>query len=186
MTRLKKLSIVFACTALLYALIIHFGGQFANREVTCQNVFFKSIQPWDSACFYSAIFQSENDFGDLYYEKYHLDLFTKKGGHSPNIKWYRSVFYRQFKDVYKVPDKQIEDYHWAYMRLQPEKIQAHINYLKYLKDQSHGKSAQSELDKYCTRFIRPGGLNAPPIYILESLANQAALDLDMQHCKSRM
>ena len=186
MTRLKKLSIVFACTAALYALVIHFGGQFANRAVVCQNVFFKSLQPWDSACFYSAIYQSKNHISDLHYEKYHLDLFTEKGGHSPAIKWYRSVFFRQFKDVYKISEEQVEEYHWAYMRSQPEIIQAHIEYLNYLKDQSLGKSTQPALDDYCTRFIKPGGRNATPIYILESRVIEANLELDMQYCKSRM
>jgi hypothetical protein len=186
MTRLKTLSIFFVSLAMIYSFMTHLGGQFANQAKLCQNIIFKALQPWDSACFYSAIFQPENILSDLHYEKHHLDLFFNNGGYSPAIKWYRSVFFRKYKDVFDITNDQIAIDHWALMRSQPYNLQAQINYLIYLDQEHPGKKPQSALNEFCTLFVKPGGDNAPPVEALEWLINESDLKLDMKYCKSRI
>lgn len=186
MTKLKKLSTIFALLAVLYSLGTHLGGQFENRSIICQNIIFKAIQPWDSACFYSAAFKTEVTLGDLHYEKHHLDLFTEKGGYSPMIKWYRSVFYQIFKDKFEITENQIERSHWELMRAQPYNLKAQSNYHSYLDHQETGSTAQSALDKFCTQFIKPKSGNERQIDSLEGLTIGAELDLDFKYCRSRV
>ena len=186
MTKLKKLSTLFASLAVLYSLGTHLGGQFEKRSIICQNDFFKAIQPWDSACFYSAIFESDITLGDLHYEKHHLDLFTEKGGYSPIIKWYRSLFYQKFGYNFEITEDQIEFDHWELMRSQPYNLQAHAMYLNYLDQQKTANTAQSALDKFCTQFIKVGSSDKRPIDNLEWLTNDSKLNLDFTYCRSRI
>ena len=186
MTKLKKLSTAFAALAVLYSLSTHLGGQFEKRSIICQNIILKAIQPWDSACFYSALFKPENTLGELHYEKHHIELFAEKGGYSPIIKWYRSVFYQKFKDIFEVTDDQIEHNHWELMHSQPYNTQAHANYLSYLDQQKSVNTAQPALDEFCTRFIKIGSGDERPLDGLESFTNESKLELDFKYCRSRV
>jgi hypothetical protein len=186
MTKLKKLSALLASLAVLYSLSTHLGGQFEKRSIICQNGILKAIQPWDSACFYSAVFESDLTLGDLHYEKYRLDLFAEKGGYSPIIKWYRSLFYQKFGDNFEMTEDQIEFTHWELIRSQPYNLQAHAMYLNYLDQQKTPNAAQSALDKFCTQFIKLGSSDKRPIDNLEWIITDSKLVLDFTYCQSRV
>jgi len=185
MNRLKLLSSLFALSALVYTLTLRLGGDFAHRVIICENALFRSLQPWDSACFYSSIFKKENTLSSLHYEKYKLDSFTEKGGLSPGIIWYRSVFFRVHKDVFNYTDVQINNAHWDYVKARPHKIRPHVDYLNYLsKNQKHQK-AQEFLDLYCYNYMARTPTGKDVIVSLYSLFNEKELKFNLDLCKDK-
>jgi len=185
MTKLKILSSLFALLALLYSVALHLGGNFANRSTVCQNTIFRALQPWDSACFYSTIFSKENLLQEVYYEKYRLDVFTTKGGLSPNVKWYKSRFYRQFKEHIDISDSQIDEAHWAYMAAQPHKLEEHVGYLKYLSDSRSLPQTQIALDTYCKKYVKKGASLKEAANSLKWLLEKENLNLNFEFCEKQ-
>ena len=184
MTKLKLLSSAFAILATVYSLTLHYGNGFGNRVPVCQNIFFQAIQPWDSGCFYSAIFKKENTLADLHFEKYKLDAFMRRGGLSPNVLWYRSMFYRQFQHIFDYTVDDIDQAHWKYMSSIPYKLNSQVAYLQYLMEKRSPEASQQALDLYCKTYVKIGSTK-DALATLAWLLKQKKLDLKMEFCNSR-
>lgn len=153
MTKLKTLSIWFIILTVLFSAGIVPAGQLRDTSSLCQSKILQALLPWDSACFYTAIYKTENKLEDVHYEKYRLDEFTKRGGLSPAILWYRSVFSRTFQNIFELSNSTVEEHHWDYQSTRPSQTQDMVAYLKYLIDAGRNEHAQANLNKYCDKFI---------------------------------
>ena len=184
MEKLKLLTGIFAVIALLYTATLRLGSNFVGQSGVCDYGLFRAIQPWDSACFYGAIFKKDNTVGDLHYEKYRLDMFDAKGGLSPYIKWYKSNFYRLYQHIFEFSNEEIDAAHWDYIRAQPQKLEGQIKYVEYLYKDRSKTSAQKALNQYCDSYAK-GNNRKEALVSLAWHVKENALDLDIRHCYSK-
>lgn len=138
--------------------------------------------PWDSACFYSALFNKKNTLEDLLYEKYKLDKFTEKGGLAPGVLWYRANFHRRYHDVFDVPSQILDQYHWAYQRAQPHEIKELFRHMQFMRDTQDKDHAQSLLDKYCSLYLDDTPNNFLGFAGIREGYQHSNLDYDLGHC----
>lgn len=180
MSKLKVLSSLFCLIALAYTVTLNVGSNFGTRGKLCENTFFKSIQPWDSTCFYSAAFRTKNQLADLHYEKYRLENFKAKKGVSPHVGWYRSLFLRTYQDVFNYTDDEVDQAHWELMAAAPHKLEYHIDYLGYLTKKQ--RPAQSALDRYCKMYFKNSEKLLDIAAYLHFLIQEEGIDVDESTC----
>lgn len=180
MTKLKLLSSLFCFFALSYTVTLNLGSSFGTRGNLCTNIFFKSIQPWDSTCFYSAVFNTKNALTDVHYEKYKLEKFKTKNGLSPHVAWYRSLFLRTYKNVFEYTDRELDRAHWQLMAVAPNKLEYHTAYLTYLVKQQ--RPAQPSLDQYCKMYFKNTVHLTRIAMQLTHLLKEEKLELDDSAC----
>jgi len=156
MTKLRFLSIGFFVIIFLYSILVYYANFYRsnNRLTPCQFPIIRSILPWDSACFYPALFDGKAHISSLYYEKYKLEIFEQRNGMNPHTLWYRMYFAREFKEPLEYGDNDVDHFYWRYQKTAPHRTEELAKYMNYLLDRDKTELAQNTLDKFCGLYIK--------------------------------
>ncbi|MFT7528452.1 MAG: hypothetical protein ACI9LY_003614 [Arenicella sp.] len=184
MNRAKKLSALLFAGVIGITLLMGYGAKLGSSAKLCKSTVLGSIMPWDSACFYSAIFQKQNPAEDVYYEKYRLDIFSEKGGLAPGVLWYRSNFNRAYKDVFDVDLETIDTYHWEYQDSQPYEIKELMVYINFLFSEDTPYLGQAALNKYCDKYLSKTRFKKIGFSAIQDGLKVAPFEVSTTHCST--
>jgi hypothetical protein len=133
--RLEK-TILGSCIVFLaiYTLIAWKTIELGNNDGnTCTTAVLRSVAPWSSGCFYTALFQDTTVSQEqIDFEKSMLDRFSKKQGTSPKVLWYRSKFYQKYRLRFRANFQDLHYLHADYTRAEHTKLGSQVDYLRFL------------------------------------------------------
>ncbi|GAA6139388.1 hypothetical protein NBRC116583_31350 [Arenicella sp. 4NH20-0111] len=152
MAKIRVISLIFAAFVVVHGTIVTSSGVVGKDASFCNLPLIQAFIPWDSGCYYKALYNTEVTYEQLLYEQARLEIFTEKGGYSPFVRWYRYRVNRQYIEYYKTSFSELDELYWGYLETDPGDLNRYMDHLGYLIHKKHREIAQSSVDKYCTRY----------------------------------
>jgi len=185
MNRLKFISATLFILLSGYTYIISVSNPLnGSTKGSCTTTQYNSFTTWDSGCFYSAVFEKSPSKTQLTYEHKKLNTFHRKGGVAQHVTWYRSIFYRRFKNHFNIDDDSLEQMHKDFTAVNPTRLASQISYIDFLFVNSEEKRAQNYIDYYCQHYV-PANIAQ---YVYETLSakfNEPSLTLSFETCTNK-
>jgi len=185
MSRLKVLTATLFAFMLAYTYLLAVVNPVSNSDDSaCPTKAFNRFIPWDSGCFYSALFEESPTVAQVNYEHQKLSVFHEKGGVAQHLLLYRSIFYRRFKDHFNIGYDSLEKMHKEYTFAKSADLDTQASFVNYLFASGEHKRAQNYIDYYCQYYV-PAHVAK---YVSETLYaefNKLKLDLSLQTCTDK-
>jgi len=187
MSRLKLLTITLFVFMLGYTYLLAVVNPVSNSSVVaCPTKAFNSFIPWDSGCFYSALFEDFPTVTQVNYEHEKLNTFYEKGGVAQHLLLYRSIFYRRFKDNFNNVDYDLlEKMHKEFTYANSAQLDTQVSYVNYLYAYNEHIRAQDYIDYYCHHYV-PVNKKEYVYKTLFSRFEELELKLSLQACKKNI
>lgn len=181
-TRTKRLSAAMFLLTAFYVGFAFYVHPVKPNSTTCDNPLIAALAPWDSGCFYQAVYLDAATAGQVNYEKHKLDVFMRKGGFSHSVLWYRSIFFQKYREFLDLDYSDIHRAHWDYTRADPSRADIQIVYLSYLTSNELTGLAQQSLDQYCETYLDQRRDYLIPA--MREVMQEKGVELSLQRCET--
>lgn len=152
MAKIRVISLIFAAFVVVHGTIVTSSGVVGKDTSFCNLPLIQAFIPWDSGCYYKALYNTEVTYEQLLYEQARLEIFTEKGGYSPFVRWYRYRVNRHYREYYKTSFSELDQLYWGYLETDPGDLTRYVEHLSFLTYSDHKGIAQSSINQYCSRY----------------------------------